>query len=472
MQVESEAEPQEPVGEPTEEEPTETETVETETVEMTEPVATADAESTPDTTEPMVADFDATDEEALAAIGVPGASAQPDRESREGPPDTGPIAALAALAAGGAPKKPTPPAEPQRDTEDGDEAAPLEAAPMESEPSLATVEEPAAAVEEPAADMSEDAEAPVEPLSEAPQPAGMSAPSGTGTRDEDLDTFQADQADYEPEDAEATEATEATEAIESAEANASAEMASAGDEGADTLFLAGDMPAIPGEAGEEPVQPAASSITEVDAESAPADEAAASAVAAEDAETAPRFGQSTAHIAAHISANHQRVSLIAAADDSREDRTIALNIAVALIDQGLSVALVDAGGVGEEGDGPGLTDLAAGLADFGDVVQRVEEPGLYYVSWGRQEELSKDSERIGMLIEALGELHDHILITCGAMGDSSSLEMFAEAGMPLVLASKAETTIEQITRMSNQARAAGFGPVSLARPGEAKAEVA
>ncbi|HUV32096.1 MAG TPA: GumC family protein, partial [Devosiaceae bacterium] len=91
------------------------------------------------------------------------------------------------------------------------------------------------------------------------------------------------------------------------------------------------------------------------------------------------FGKSTGHIAMHIAANGQRLSLVAAADESREDRMVAGRIALDLVDRGLSVALIDAGGPGGELDGPGLTDLAADLADFGEVVHHVVEAGLYYV---------------------------------------------------------------------------------------------
>lgn len=470
-QPEPETEPAEAVEPETEPVEMVAETAEAEAVEVSEPAETTPAEIAPeepaldqtapeqtelDQTAPMSADFDTTDDDALAAIGVPDDFEAPDRESREGPPDTGPIAALAALAAGGAPK-PIPAVEPPNDPEASEQAVPLDADAAESEPS-AEIVEAVEATTEPSDEVSEPPETLAEAPAETPGPdeamaePSQDAPEPVAEPNEDFDIFEVNRADHE-------------EGVADIEASADAAMTGAD---TDTLFLEGDMPSIPGEAGEDPFQPAASLVTEIDRGSPPA---SAGASASED-EAAPRFGQSTAHIAAHISANHQRVSLIAAADDSREDRTIALNIAVALTDQSLSVALVDAGGGGEEGDGPGLTDLAVGLADFGDVVQRVEEPGIYYVPWGRQEQLTTDSARIGMLIEALGELHDHILIMCGPMGEGSSLEMFAEAGMPLVLASKAETTIEQITRMSNQARAAGFGPVSLARPGESKTEVA
>ncbi|MEX0627641.1 MAG: GumC family protein [Cucumibacter sp.] len=180
-------------------------------------------------------------------------------------------------------------------------------------------------------------------------------------------------------------------------------------------------------------------------------------------QTKPQFGKSAQHIAMHLAANNVRLALIASADLSREDRIVAGKVAVELLGLGHSVALVDAGGRGGEVEGLGLTDLTAGLADYGEVVRNVEGANLYHVPWGRQLRLDVQSPRIPTLIEALGEIHDHVLILCGPMELPSVLPVFARSGVSLVLAGSAETTVEQIARMSNEARAAGYGQVSLAR---------
>jgi len=185
-----------------------------------------------------------------------------------------------------------------------------------------------------------------------------------------------------------------------------------------------------------------------------------------------QFGKSAEHIAMHLAANNVRVALVASAEESREDRSIAGRIAVDLLGVGNSACVVDAGGRAEADEGVGLTDLCAGLADFGEVVHRIDGENLYHVPWGRQYRLDPSSPRIPTLIEALNEIHDHVIILAGPMETQALLPVFASPRAALIIAGSAETSVERIAIMSNLGREAGYGHVSLARTEDEASEVA
>lgn len=107
-------------------------------------------------------------------------------------------------------------------------------------------------------------------------------------------------------------------------------------------------------------------------------------------------------------------------------------VAASLIDNGATIALVDASSK-EKSREVGLTDLAADKADFGDVVIETEIDELTEVKWGRQSTLRHDSEKPITLVEALCDMNDVVMVPTGIAGHGASLQMFAGADALLVV---------------------------------------
>jgi uncharacterized protein involved in exopolysaccharide biosynthesis len=106
-------------------------------------------------------------------------------------------------------------------------------------------------------------------------------------------------------------------------------------------------------------------------------------------------------------------------------------LASALEASGSSVIIVDVcageGGLAAAFDvqgGPGLAELVDGRASFEDVIRRVPESDAHYVTGGARLDLiaEADAERINLVLDALDEAYDHILIT----GDRAKLKRLFE----------------------------------------------
>lgn len=100
--------------------------------------------------------------------------------------------------------------------------------------------------------------------------------------------------------------------------------------------------------------------------------------------------------------------------------------------KGLSVALIDAGS-GQVTDALGLSDLSAGAASFGDVVQKSADNSFAEVSWGQGGAIDRRSSRPATLVEALGDIYEVVVVLTGQVGRKSMLEPFADLGGRVVL---------------------------------------
>lgn len=111
-------------------------------------------------------------------------------------------------------------------------------------------------------------------------------------------------------------------------------------------------------------------------------------------------------------------------------REEAVDLASALVAEGKQVALVDwcVDGHGLSADlgiepAPGLMDLLGGGASFEDVIRRLPEGDVHVVPCGaaRVAGLAGESDRINLVLDALDEAYDHIVVT----GDNASVrELF------------------------------------------------
>ena len=127
---------------------------------------------------------------------------------------------------------------------------------------------------------------------------------------------------------------------------------------------------------------------------------------------------------------------------------------------GLSIARVDAGS-GEVSAEPGITDLAAELASFGDVVHRGARDGLAEVPWGQQQTLDRDSAKPLTLLEALTDIYEVVIVMTGRVGRTSSLTAFSGADCRMVVVGDERSEPDKIEAALSEAAALGYHPVQF-----------
>jgi len=139
-----------------------------------------------------------------------------------------------------------------------------------------------------------------------------------------------------------------------------------------------------------------------------------------------------------------------------------------IINNGQSVAEIDAAS-GEQGIEPGLTDLCAQNADFGDVVHRGLEERFAFVPWGQGERLSPNGERVPTLIEALSDIYEFVIVVTGKVGIGSSLPLFAGLGAKCLLISGDDAKAIHARR---EVAALGFDDIAIIAAADRQSEVA
>lgn len=129
-----------------------------------------------------------------------------------------------------------------------------------------------------------------------------------------------------------------------------------------------------------------------------------------------------------------RTHLLLLADHGEDhpSRAMAEELVGDALARGLSVALIDAG-TGQRTDNAGITDLSAGTASFGDVVQKSADNSFAEVSWGQGEAIARNSNRPLVLTEALGDIYEVVVVLTGPVGRQSVLGSFSELGGRVVL---------------------------------------
>ena len=145
------------------------------------------------------------------------------------------------------------------------------------------------------------------------------------------------------------------------------------------------------------------------------------------------------NLSADIAIGRVRMVMLAALVSPRDCDVVAEALIGDALRRGLSIVRIDAGS-GHLSTEPGLTDLAADRASFGDVVHRVRE-GLAEVPWGHEAVLERRSMRPATLVEALGDIYEVVIVSTGRIGVASSLPMFA--GLPCRLVLVGDTAPDQ-----------------------------
>jgi uncharacterized protein involved in exopolysaccharide biosynthesis len=176
------------------------------------------------------------------------------------------------------------------------------------------------------------------------------------------------------------------------------------------------------------------------------------------------------NLRADVVTGRARVLFLAGVSEGRDAAVIADMLVADTLRQGLSVCRVDAGS-GKSSREPGLTDLCAEGAGFGDVVHKVRG-GLAEVPWGHLERLDHRSTRAVTLVEALADIYEAVVVTVGRLGPGSSLPVFEGAPGRLVLVRRPDTPTDLAEALAADAAAIGFDVADAVMLPEAQSEVA
>lgn len=167
-----------------------------------------------------------------------------------------------------------------------------------------------------------------------------------------------------------------------------------------------------------------------------------------------------ADLAADLVLGKTHLLLLADHGESEPGRPMADALAADALAKGLSVVLVDAGS-GRMGDAPGLSDLSMGEAGFGDVVQKSADQSFAEVAWGRSDLIDRASPKPSILIEALGDIYEVVIVLTGRVGGRSTLPVFADLGGRVVLVASADEDADAVDILRRQLLDAGLPRVEI-----------
>lgn len=167
-----------------------------------------------------------------------------------------------------------------------------------------------------------------------------------------------------------------------------------------------------------------------------------------------------ADLAADLVLGKTHLLLLADHGESEPGRPMADALAADALAKGLSVVLVDAGS-GRMGDAPGLSDLSMGEAGFGDVVQKSADQSFAEVAWGRSDLIDRASPKPSILIEALGDIYEVVIVLTGRVGGRSTLPVFADLGGRVVLVASADEDADAVDTLRRQLLDAGLPRVEI-----------
>ncbi len=169
---------------------------------------------------------------------------------------------------------------------------------------------------------------------------------------------------------------------------------------------------------------------------------------------AGRGGDELADLSAAMTTHQLRTVLLATVGNIAGSVRVVERLLEDAIMAELSAVVIDAGS-GDQSAAPGLTDLAAELADYGEVVQRAGE-NLAEVQWGRLPVLDSRSSRPLTLIEALADIYHIVVVDTGEAGPASSLPLFTGARATVVLVADGDASHVAIGKARREIAALGF----------------
>ncbi|KFL31664.1 hypothetical protein JP75_09095 [Devosia riboflavina] len=167
-----------------------------------------------------------------------------------------------------------------------------------------------------------------------------------------------------------------------------------------------------------------------------------------------------ADLAADLVLGKTHLLLLADHGNREPARRMADALAADGLAKGLSVVLVDAGS-GRPGDAPGLSDLSTGQAGFGDVVQKSADQSFAEVAWGQGDTVDRTSAKPSILIEALGDIYEVVIVLTGRVGARSTLPVFADLDGRVVLVTSEDEDADTAETLRKQLLQAGLPRVEI-----------
>jgi len=177
-----------------------------------------------------------------------------------------------------------------------------------------------------------------------------------------------------------------------------------------------------------------------------------------------------AEVAEQLSVVAGGTILVASADQGRMDSVLASELQSKFALDGTSSILVNAGGSDSIGM-LGLTDMCAGEADFGAIIKMGASENEFFVPWGTKSRLQFNNERFSLMIDALNEIYDIVIVECGQFGLRSPLAPFADAYATLLIVGE-YMNIDVQSAMSDDANAIGIEDVHFVSSQVPKSNVA
>jgi uncharacterized protein involved in exopolysaccharide biosynthesis len=162
------------------------------------------------------------------------------------------------------------------------------------------------------------------------------------------------------------------------------------------------------------------------------------------------------------------VSAIGSANDSNSSTQV---LTSNLIENGSSLAEVDAGSK-RISSNPGITDLCIDIAEFGDVVQRRSQSNFAFIPWGQQDSLNLNSPNAKILVDALNEIFETVLVDVGRAGMTSSLPAFVGADALVLLVVDENVSKDNLDSVSQDIKSMGFANISIVKSASYQAKVA
>jgi succinoglycan biosynthesis transport protein ExoP len=196
--------------------------------------------------------------------------------------------------------------------------------------------------------------------------------------------------------------------------------------------------------------------------------AAAAARAASSAATAPErynFEALVARLSKAETQDRGRRVLITSVERAIDATDMAKGLGRVLSREGRAILVSLDAAPDEAGRGPGLTDLVAGEASFGEVIERETGLRLHTVPIGKRDMsvLHKDQSGVDLALSAFDQTYDWVLCVLRDSRQEGLLPLFAPKVDAVVIASNADPASGSLVDLYEKAKAAGAPDVVVAR---------
>jgi MinD-like ATPase involved in chromosome partitioning or flagellar assembly len=145
-------------------------------------------------------------------------------------------------------------------------------------------------------------------------------------------------------------------------------------------------------------------------------------------------------------------------------RSLAQESSVVLVDLAFSAPNLSV--ISSKPNAPGIAELARGAASFGDIVTRDQHSRLHVVAAGA---VGKDiatlasSPMLAMVMEALSQSYDYVVIDAGAVVDVSAEKILAMAKRAMLVTAEPSSAVTKAVR--ERLLQAGYSEVAVVAGG-------